>query len=110
MEETTKYLIEKLREYIVENNLNTSIYQCNCGYGQGHQIVYCPKCGTKMKYLKNISFLELYKINKKCIDWSSRIRFDFGDKYSNEISKLFGSSFVNEENWHFLWDNLYENK
>jgi len=25
-------------------------YKCNmCGYSQGHQIIYCPKCPGKMK-------------------------------------------------------------
>jgi hypothetical protein len=48
-----------------------SIYQCDaCGYGQGHQIVYCSKCGHKMVHYKNISAYDLGFKNKNSILWN----------------------------------------
>lgn len=107
LDKTTLFLIDKLKLYIEENNMITSIYQCDCGFGQGHQIVYCPKCGEKMIYLKNISFFDLYRKNKKCIEWSSKLRFDFSDKYPTEIKKIFNSTLLNIDEWHELWNLMY---
>lgn len=62
-----------------------TVYQCKtCGYGQGHQIVFCPKCGGKIEYLMNISSKDLGRINQESRDWNEQ---ELQDKIRRRVGK-----------------------
>lgn len=53
----------KILDFIgwLRNNRQT-VYRCDqCGYYQGHQIIYCPKCSGKMQYKKNETLEQAFR-------------------------------------------------
>ncbi len=76
-------LIDAIRK--VHDEHKYSLHQCACGHGQGHPLVYCPKCGKKMQKLWNISATELGKINVQSREWNTYGFASNIDKLTNNL-------------------------
>jgi hypothetical protein len=46
----------------LKEEITSSIYICeNCGFTDGHRLIYCPKCPTELTHLKNVSDWDMIK-------------------------------------------------
>jgi aldehyde:ferredoxin oxidoreductase len=83
--EVIKELSNLFEEYF-KKEIVKSNYRCNdCGYQQGHQLIYCSKYPGKMVHIKNESEWENLKYNTK---WKEQLYYKWElDKISKSILK-----------------------
>jgi|ERR1035437_6008283 hypothetical protein len=86
--------IEKIADYVIdylrEQKVSIVFVCLNCGYHEGHQIVYCPKCPGKMIILRNTNELELLKRHRDLTkSYYDHIIFKYGyfDHNSRKLIK-----------------------
>ena len=82
-------LVNNLKEYF--KNIKYSVYVCDrCGHAVGHQCIYCSKCGSKMRYHKNISQYELGLLNNEIFEWNLWTDFMIFTKINQELIQSSG--------------------
>ena len=108
MTEKIDQLKEIIKEYLKESFVGNILICDRCGYMQGHQCVYCSKCGGNMVRHKKISRYDLFKVSRTSIEWGIySIPNELYKSHSKLIDEIYSCGFFSGYEYKTLVKEIF---
>lgn len=107
MEDKINKLKNIIKEYLKALTIRNILICDRCGYTQGHQCVYCSKCGGNMKRHDIITKYDLFVISRMSIGWDSYLDTKYlYKKHTKLIDDIYNNGRFKEYDYNKLVEEI----